>query len=131
MQKSARGADGKVRTWRQERQRRTPSAVCPGEWTRCSECDDKAAPARHQYTWCAPEGTHHNQTDFILLPQTWLPSVGKCKTCPNTNADTDHTLVQMKFKLKLRKLPKANARPCFDFSQKELELELKKSIRTT
>ena len=74
---------------------------------------------RHKYTWRAPGRTHRNQIDYILLPQRWVSSVGKCKTCPQADADTDHTLVRMKFILKLHKLAKAKQKPCFDFSQKE------------
>jgi len=38
---------------------------------------------------------------------------------------TDHTLVRLKFELKLHKLPKAKAKHCFDFSQKKCQLELR------
>ena len=62
---------------------------------------------RHQYTWCAPGGACRNQIDYMLVPHRWQSSVGKCKTCPKADADTDHNLVRMKFKLKLHKVNKA------------------------
>lgn len=59
---------------------------------------------RHQYTWCTPGGTRYNQIDYILAPHRWPTSVGKCKTCPCADADTDHILLRMRFKLKLARL---------------------------
>ena len=50
--------------------------------------------------------------------------MAKRKTCPSANADTDHTLVWLKFKLKPHKIRKSKAQPCFDFSQRE-QLQLK------
>jgi len=80
---------------------------------------------RHQYTWCAPDGKCRNQIDYILLSKRWLSSVGKCKTCPGADADTDHVVVRMEFKLKLHKLPKKKSTPRYDFSEKErFQLEL-------
>ena len=61
----------------------------------------------------------------MLVPHRWLTSVGKCKTCPRADADTDHNLVRMKFKLKLHKVNKARPKPRYDFSERDkFELEL-------
>ena len=56
----------------------------------------------------------------MLVPRRWLTSVGKC------DADTDHNLVRMKFKLKLHKVNKARPKPRYDFSERDkFELELR------
>jgi len=81
---------------------------------------------RHQYTWCAPGGACRNQIDYILMQDRFKSSVTKCKSCPSADADTDHTLVRLKFKLKLHKIRKSKAQPRFDFSQEErFQLDLR------
>ena len=57
---------------------------------------------RRLSTWRSPHGAYRNQIDYFLVPRRWMSSVGKCRSYPSCDADTDHTLVGLKFGLKLK-----------------------------
>jgi len=75
--------------------------------------------ARRMYTWKSHDGAHRNQIDFILVQKRWWTSVRKYKSYPGADVDSDHTLVGMKFGIKLHKLPKRTACKRYDFSEPE------------
>ena len=59
------------------------------------------------------------------MQRRWWTSVRKCNSYPGADADSDHTLVGMKFGIKLHKLPKRTACKRYDFSEpKQYKLEL-------
>jgi len=55
-------------------------------------------------TWHAPNGNVHNQIDFILAPQRYKSSINKAntRTFPGADIGSDHDLVLMTIKLKLK-----------------------------
>ena len=56
--------------------------------------------------------------------------MGRCKTCPRADTDTDHTLLRMRFRLKLHKVSKACPKPRYDYSQaEEFRLELQDRLK--
>ena len=68
-------------------------------------------------TWHSPNGLVHNQIDFILTPRRFKSSINKARTrtYPGADIGSDHDLVLMVMKLKLKKKYKAaNPRIRFD-----------------
>ena len=61
-------------------------------------------------TWHAPNGQVHNQIDFIMTPCRFKSSINKAKTrtYPGADIGSDHDLVLLVMKLKLRKQYQAN-----------------------
>ena len=59
---------------------------------------------RRLYTWTSPDGQHRNQTDYILCSQRWRNSIQSAKTRPGADCGSDHELLIVKFKLKLKKV---------------------------
>ena len=71
-------------------------------------------------TWHAPNGIVHNQIDYILTPRRFKSSVNKAKTrtYPGADIGSDHDLVLLVMKLKLKKRQKpANPRIKFDLER--------------
>ena len=56
-------------------------------------------------TWHAPNGNTHNQIDFILVPKRFKSSVNlaKTRTYPGADIGSDHDLVLLNMKLRLRR----------------------------
>ena len=61
-------------------------------------------------TWHAPNGETHNQIDYILAPQKFKSSINKAqtRTFPGADIGSDHDMVLMTLKLKLKKDQKKN-----------------------
>ena len=57
---------------------------------------------RRLYTWTSPNGQHQNQTDYILCSQRWRSSIQSAKTRPGADCGSDHELLIVKFRLKLK-----------------------------
>ena len=71
-------------------------------------------------TWHAPNGRTHNQIDFILTPRRFKSSINRAKTrtYPGADIGSDHDLVLMTMKLRLKKKPHtANPRIKFDLER--------------
>ena len=59
---------------------------------------------RRLYTWTSPDGQHQNQIDYILCSQRWRSSIHSAKTRPGADYGSDHELLTVKFRLKLKKV---------------------------
>ena len=58
-----------------------------------------------------------NQTDYILCSQRWRSCIQSAKTRPGAGYGSDHELLIVKFRLKLKKIGKIT-RPCrYDLNQ--------------
>ncbi len=59
-------------------------------------------------TWHAPDGEHHNQIDYIHAQNRFKSSINiqKTRTFPGADIGSDHDLVLMNLKLRLKKLRK-------------------------
>ena len=67
--------------------------------------------------WTSPDGQYQNQTDYILYSQRWKSSIDSAKTRPGADCGSDHELLIVKFKFKLKKVGKTT-RPCrYDLNQ--------------
>jgi hypothetical protein len=57
---------------------------------------------RRLVTWVSPGDRHRNQIDYILVSKRWKSSCRNAKTLPGAECGTDHRLLMMEFRLKLR-----------------------------
>ena len=57
---------------------------------------------RRLYTWTSPDGQHRKQIDYILCSQRWRNSIQSTKTRPGADCGSDHELLIIKFRLKLK-----------------------------
>ena len=64
--------------------------------------------ASRRWTSPSPNGEHHNQTDYIMAKRRFQTSINIAKTrsFPGADIGSDHNLVMMTFKLRLRKVGK-------------------------
>ena len=62
--------------------------------------------SRWLYTWTSTDGQHWNQIDHILCGQWWRRSVQSAKTKLGADCGSDHELLTVKFRLKLKKVGK-------------------------
>lgn len=62
-------------------------------------------------TWHSPDGKTHNQIDYILVPNIFKSGINRAKTrtFPGADVGSDHDLVLLNFKVKLRKVKKNQA----------------------
>ena len=70
---------------------------------------------RRFYTWTSPDG--QNQIDYILCSQRWRSSLQSTKTRPGVDCGSDHELLIVKFRLKLKKVEKTTRPFGYDLNQ--------------
>lgn len=60
------------------------------------------------WTWHAPNGIHHNQIDYILVHNRYQSGINreKTRTFPGADVGSDHDLVIMNFRVRLKKISK-------------------------
>ena len=61
---------------------------------------------RRLYRWTSPDGQHRNPTDYILCSQRWRSSIQSTKTRPGADCSSDHELLIIKFRFKLKNVGK-------------------------
>lgn len=74
---------------------------------------------RRLYTWRSSDGTCRNQIDNILVPERWKLSIRYCKSIQGADCKSDHSLVGLKFQLRLHRLWRPQAPVRFDYSNSE------------
>ena len=64
--------------------------------------------ASRRWTWHSPNGEHHNQIDYIMVKRRFHTSVNIAKTrsFPGADIGSDHDLVMMTLRLRLKKVDK-------------------------
>ena len=72
---------------------------------------------RRRYTWTSSDGQHRNQMDYILCSQRWRSSIQSAKTRPGTDCGSDHELLIVKLRLKLKKVGKTTRPFRYDLNQ--------------
>ena len=72
---------------------------------------------RWLYTWTTPDGQYWNQTDNILCSWRWRNSIQSAKTSPGTDCGSDHQLLTVKFRLKLKKVGQTTGPFRYDLNQ--------------
>ncbi|XP_076443957.1 uncharacterized protein LOC143282244 [Babylonia areolata] len=73
-------------------------------------------------TWHAPNGRTHNQIDFVLTPRRFKSSINRAKTrtYPGADIGSDHDLVLLTMKMKLKKKHQA-VQPGIKFDLEKLK----------
>ena len=61
---------------------------------------------RRLYKWTSPDGQYQNLIDYILCNQRWRGSIQSAKTRLGADCGSDHELLIVKFRLKLKKVRK-------------------------
>ena len=72
---------------------------------------------RQLYKWMAPDGQYWNQIDHIFCSQRWRSSIQSAETRPGADCGSDHELLIVKFRLKLKKVGKTNRLFKYDLNQ--------------
>ena len=72
---------------------------------------------RRLYTWTSPDGQHQNQTDYILCSQRWRTSIQSAKTRLGADCGSDHQLLIVKFRLKLKEVGKTTTPFRYDLNK--------------
>ena len=78
---------------------------------------------RRLYTWRSPGDLTRNQIDYILSSKRFRNSILNCKTCPQADCNTDHILLVLTLRLKLKTCTKPKLTLKKDYSiykQKEI-----------
>ena len=57
-----------------------------------------------RWTWHSPDGTHHNQNDYILVKKRFRSDIktARTRTFPGTDVGSDHDMVIMTFQTRLK-----------------------------
>ena len=84
----------------------------------CTGCSKHPLPITQEKTlhvdvirWSTPK------SDYILCSQKWRSSIQSAKTRPGADCGSDHQLLIVKFRLKLRKVQKTTGPFRYDLSQ--------------
>ena len=72
---------------------------------------------RRLYTWTSPDGQHQNQVDDILCSQRCRSFIQSAKTRLGADCGSDHELLIVKFRLKLKKVGKTTRPFRYDLQQ--------------
>ena len=72
---------------------------------------------RRLYTWTSPDGQHRNQIDYILCSHRWRSSIQSAKTRLGADCGSDHGLLIVTFRLKLKKVGKTTRPFRYDLNQ--------------
>ncbi|CAI6370121.1 unnamed protein product [Macrosiphum euphorbiae] len=62
----------------------------------------------HKYTWVSPDGRYKNQIDHVLVNYRFKNSVLNVRTMRGADIGSDHLLLGIRIKVKLKKLDKKN-----------------------
>ena len=77
-----------------------------------------------RWTWHNPDGKHHNQIDYILMKKRFLSGVNIYRTsCIEAAIGSDHDLVMMTFRVRLKKTRKQN-QPRLRFDLEKLRTQM-------
>ena len=72
---------------------------------------------RRLYAWASPDGRHQNQIDYILFSQRWRCSIQSAKARPGADCGSDHELLIVKFRVKLKTVGKTTRPLRYDLNQ--------------
>ena len=72
---------------------------------------------RQLYTWTSSDGQYWLWIDYILCIQRWRSSIQSAKTRPGADCVSDHELLILKLRLKLKKVGKTTRLYRYDLNQ--------------
>ena len=105
-----------ISPWNMEWSRAKANRVLP---RKCTGQSKHPLPTTQEetYTWTSPDGQHRNQIDYTLCSQRWRSSIQSTKTRPGADCGSDHELLIIKFRLKLKKVGKTTRPFRYDLNQ--------------
>ena len=65
----------------------------------------------------SPDGQYQNQIDYILCSQNWRDSIQSAKTRPGADCGSEHEILIVKFRRKLKKVEKTTRLFRYDLNQ--------------
>ena len=71
---------------------------------------------RHLYTWASPDKKTRNQIDYFMISKKWRGSLQNAKTRPGSDCNSDHQLLVIDLKFRLKKLTKRQTVLRFDYT---------------
>src|SRR6476469_4076439 len=77
---------------------------------------------RRKYTWKSPGDLRRYQSDYILVRQRYRNSVKSSWSYPGADVDSDHNLMAMRLKLKVKKIPRRRQQKKLDNLISKVEL---------
>ena len=80
------------------------------------------------YTWTSPDSQYWNQIDYILCSWRWRSSIQSAKTRPGADCGSDHELLIVKLRLKLKKVGKTTRPFRYDLNQTLMIIQWKWQI---
>lgn len=75
---------------------------------------------RRLYTWKSPGDRYRNQIDYIMVRSRWKSSILNCKTYPGAECGSDHQLLVMQFRLRLKNIRKPQTKAAITDATKEV-----------
>ena len=69
------------------------------------------------WTWESPDGVTNNQIDYVIVSKKWRSSVTNCRAFPGADVGSDHQLVIVNFRLKLKRRVTPRNKGKFDVSK--------------
>src|SRR5688572_5032420 len=75
---------------------------------------------RRRYTWKNFDDTARYQLDYILVRQRYRNGVKCCKSYPDADIFSDHSMVAMKMFVKLKKLRRAKRKPKWNIKRLQM-----------
>jgi hypothetical protein len=75
----------------------------------------------HKYTWVSPDGKYKNQIDQILVNEKFKNGITNVRTLRGADSDSDHLLVGVWIRIKLKKHNKCNATSMRKYYVEKLE----------
>ena len=55
-----------------------------------------------RWTWHSPDGTHHNQIDYLLVKKRFRSGIKTARTSPGADVGNNHDMVMMTFQTRLK-----------------------------
>ena len=113
---SATWNNRKVWPWSMEMKQGKTNRFLPRECT--GHCKlSLQQPKRRLYTRTSPDCQYRKQTDYILCSWRWRSSIQSAKTRLGADNGSDHELLIVKFRLKLKKVEKTTRSFRYDLNQ--------------
>ena len=102
--------------WSTERSRAKANRVFPRERTGHSK-HPLPTTQEKTHTWTSPGGQHRDQIDYLFCSQKRRSSIQSAKTRPEADCGSDHELLTVKFRLRLKKVGKTTRPFRYDLNQ--------------
>src|SRR6476469_9680538 len=83
---------------------------------------------RRRYTWKSPGDLRRYQIDYILVQQRYRNSVKSSWSYPGADVDSDHNLMAVRLKLKLKKIPRRKQQKKWNLDSLVTKVELFRKI---